>query len=300
MNTMALFALSTLAALAAPSSNRVTPPKTQPVLFAHGVVTAAPTFNPDGKTVYFTRKGAIVISRLCGTTWSEPEVAPFSGRWRDSDPAMSPDGSFMIFASNRPAVKDGAALDGEWGEPRTSHPGLGANLWRVELRGKTWGQPTRLPDTVNRGTAVMEPSIVADGSLYFMDAHLPGNFRFYRSQLQGGSYLEPVPLPFSDGSHSDWDLTVSADETFMVFASDRPPVRAEHGDDLFMAFREGGWREIIHLTTVNDPRTGSIKPRLGPDSRTLYFLSDRETGTTGVKPALSNVWRIDLTPVLRR
>jgi hypothetical protein len=78
-------------------------------------------------------------------------------------------------------------------------------------------------------------------------------------------------------------------------------VTAEHGDDLFLAFRDGGaWREVSHLAAINDPKTGSIKPRLGPDHHTLYFLSDRETGVPGVKPALSNVWRVDLAPWLRR
>jgi hypothetical protein len=273
-----------------------------PVLFAPGVVTGPPTFSPDGKTVYFARKRGIMVSHARGDTWTEPEVVSFSGHWGDGDPAMSPDGSFLIFASNRPPVEPGPVLDGEWGAPtRTSHPGLGANLWRVERQGDGWGQPTRLPDTVNRGTAVMEPCVVADGSLYFMDAHLPGRFRFYRSQLEGGVYQEPVQLPFSDGTWSDWDETVPPDESFMVFASDRPPVTADHGDDLFIAFRDRTvWREVTHLAAVNDPKTGSIKPRLGSDHHTLYFLSDRETGVAGVAPALSNVWRVDLAPLLHR
>lgn len=277
-------------------------PPTPPALFAPGVVTGPPTFSPDGKTVYFARKDGIVSSRLEGASWTPPTLAAFSGTWRDYDPALSPDGSFLIFASNRPVVDGGAVLDGEWGTPvRTIHPGLGSNLWRVERRGDGWGDPVRLPDAVNRGTAVMEPSIVGDGSLYFMDAHVPGNFRFYRSQLRDGVYQSPVPLPFSDGTWSDWDETVAPDESFMVFASNRPPAGGDHGDDLFLATRKDGtWGDVRHLAAINDAKTGSIKPRLGPDHQTLYFLSDRETGTTGVTPALSNVWHAHLAPILRR
>jgi hypothetical protein len=108
-----------------------------------------------------------------------------------------------------------------------------------------------LPDAVNRGTAVMEPCVVGDGSLYFMAARLPGNSRIYRSQLEGGVYL------------------------FLVRRA------------------AGAWGEIRHLA-LNDAKTGSVKPRLGPDHRTLYFLSDRATGTTGIAPAMSNVWRAEL------
>jgi hypothetical protein len=152
-----------------------------PELFAPGVITGPPTFSPDGNTVYFTRKRTIMVSHRRGDGWFDPEVAPFSGTWGDADPAMAPDGSFLIFASNRPASQPGDPLDGEWGTPeRKVFKGQGGNLWRVDRAGDHWGPPRRLPDAVNRGTAVFEPSVVADGSVYFMDAHLPGNFRLYR------------------------------------------------------------------------------------------------------------------------
>jgi WD40-like Beta Propeller Repeat len=282
-----------------------TEPVAAPVL-ASAVIAGPPTFSPDGNTAYFTQKRAIVVAQRHGDTWTEPEIAPFSGRWSDSDPAMAPDGSFLIFVSNRPAVEPGAALDGEWGFPtRSVYKGLGANLWRVNREGEGWGPPKRLPDTVNRGTGVFEPSIVADGSLYFMDAHLPGRFRIYRSQYKAGAYQEPDLIPFSAENWSDWDATVAPDESFMVFASDRPPVIASHGDDLFIAFRKSGsWGQITHLGPINDPATGSVKPRLGPDHHTLYFMSDRETSPTPPTaeqstPPKNHIWQVDLAPWLR-
>ncbi|HEX3759684.1 MAG TPA: hypothetical protein VHW23_13315 [Kofleriaceae bacterium] len=270
-------------------------------MFAPGVITGPPTFSPDGNTVYFTRKRTIMVSHRRGDEWSDPEVAPFSGTWGDADPAMAPDGSFLIFASNRPASEPGDPLDGEWGTPeRKVFKGQGGNLWRVDRAGDHWGPPRRLPDAVNRGTAVFEPSVVADGSLYFMDAHLPGNFRLYRSQLRDGRYGEPVQLPFTDGTSSDWDLTVAPDESFLVFASDRAPVPADHGDDLFLVRRIAGtWGPVAHLGPgVNHPDTGSVKPRLGPDGHTLYFLSDRPVSgappSAAGGPPVFHIWHVDL------
>lgn len=46
----------------------------------------------------------------------------------------------------------------------------------------------RLPDAVNQSTSVYAPSVVADGSLYFMVASPEkGRFRVVRSQLEGGN-----------------------------------------------------------------------------------------------------------------
>jgi len=294
-----------------------------PAVFAPGVISgpsreSVPAFTPDGNTVYFTRDNAILVAHRHGTSWSAPEVAPFSGRWGDWEPAMSPDGAFLIFVSNRPAVEPGAALDGEWGYPtRTVFKTYGGNLWRVERRGDSWGTPVRLPDMVNRGTGVWEPSIVADGSLYFMDAHLPGRFRIYRSQYRGGSYQEPQQLPFSDGTWSDVDATVAPDESFLVIASNRPPVEGQR-HELFLAFRDagGGWGPLRHLgPAVNDATADQIQPRLGPDRHTLYFTSGRTTPihyprSPAVRDAdlrraqtwdngASNIWQVDLSPWLR-
>ncbi len=86
----------------------------KPRLFAPGTISTGDeefslTFTPDGKTVYFTKGDnrfkyfAILVSHLKNGRWTEPEVAPFSGRWRDIDPYISPDGTKLFFASTRPA-----------------------------------------------------------------------------------------------------------------------------------------------------------------------------------------------------
>src|SRR6202046_1057140 len=84
-----------------------------PQIFAPGVVSGpandgSPAFSPDSNTIFFTRStanwGVIVESHNIQGDWSRPMLAPFSGEWPDSSPAMSPDGSYLVFESNRPAT----------------------------------------------------------------------------------------------------------------------------------------------------------------------------------------------------
>ena len=76
----------------------------EPKLFAPGVVSTefmetSASFMPDGKTIYFTRSditfsdNTILESKFKNGRWNKPEVASFSGVWRDSEPNVSPDGT---------------------------------------------------------------------------------------------------------------------------------------------------------------------------------------------------------------
>ena len=112
-----------------------------PEIFAPGTISGPSgvdclTFAPDGATVYFDQQadwnGFIMESHRVGEGWSTPQIAPFSGQWQDHDPAMAPDGSFLVYTSNRAAVAGRPALHG-------------GQLWRVDRRGDGWGEPQRLP-----------------------------------------------------------------------------------------------------------------------------------------------------------
>src|SRR5690348_7760990 len=115
---LSLFAVAVSASLACLAATPAAPQ-----VFAPGVISAlanasAPASPPDGKTVYFTRGNGsdydILVSHYDGRRWSTPEIAPFSGQWRDLEPAMAPDGSYLIFASSRPQPGSSTPPDGSW------------------------------------------------------------------------------------------------------------------------------------------------------------------------------------------
>ena len=294
-----------------------------PTVFAPGVISGpaddeGPTFSPDGKTVYFFRSNSkdyfIMESHLGKHGWSAPKVAPFSGQWRDLEPAMAPDGSYLIFASTRPAPGSSTPPDGSWGgQP---HPGKGGSLWRVDRKGDGWSEPKRLPDTVNRSNNIFSPTLAANGDLYFMDAVGEGmHFRLFMSALKDGVYQPPVALPFTAGQYGGVDAAVAPDESYMVFSSNRPPAPTGQSD-LFIVFRKDGqWGEPQHLPDSINAAAPAYEAHLSPDGKTLYFGSSQVVSTpiprdpkadTQVLADMQawnnsalNIWQVDISDIIK-
>lgn len=280
------FATLFLAACSIGGTASAVEPKS-PSLFAPDLISGAandlsPAFSPDGRTVFFTRSNTsysfVLISHRNGDHWSAPEIATFSGRWKDLEPTMSPDGSFLVFASNRPVAEGKALLDGVYNGK--TYPGGGGNLWRVERHGDSWGEPVRLPDSINSSSAVFSPSIAGDGSLYFMQADpASGTFHLFRSAYRGGSYQPPLKVALGDATTEEVDPAVAPDESFIVYSSRHP--QQHDKNRLHIAFHQAdGWGNPIDLGDVVNEQGSNIEARLGPDHRTLYF------STNTVPPAL--------------
>jgi Tol biopolymer transport system component len=294
-----------------------------PQVFAPGVISgpandAGPAFSSDGKTVYFFRSNGndyfIMESQLTKAGWSTPAIAPFSGQWRDLEPALAPDGSYLIFASSRPIPGSETPPDGSWGgQP---HPGKGGNLWRVERKGKGWGEPVRLPDTVNRSFNIFSPTVAANGDLYFMEAAGEGlHFRLFMSALKDGVYQTPVPLPFTAGQYGGVDAAVAPDESYIVFSSNRPPAPAGQSA-IFIALRKDGqWGEPQPLPDAINAFANANEAHLSPDGHTLYFAGGQVVGGPAARDAATakkaladmqswndgnlNIWQVDITDYLK-
>jgi WD40-like Beta Propeller Repeat len=259
----------------------------EPQIFAPGVVSGpasegAPTFSPDGKTIFFTRQAAnwsiIVESHMQSDgTWSQPVVAPFSGEWPDSSAAFSPDGSLVVFQSSRPKEPLTAKL--ERGKPI---PGMVSNLWRVDRTPTGWSTPARLPDTVNFHPSIWRPSVATNGDIYFAVVdNKAGTKQLYLSAWSNGVYQKAQPLPFSDGKGLDVDPEIAPDESFMVFVS-AGRNEGNTKDHLFYVKHDRAtdkWGTPAPLRYTGDEKfyaySGDDDPRFGRDGHRLYFSSDR-------------------------
>jgi hypothetical protein len=262
------------ASLAAPT----TPPA--PEIFGPGVISGpasdgAPTFTPDGRTVYFERSNGrwtvIMVSHRGAKGWATPQIASFVDPGAtDQQPALSPDGKTLVYASVRRVVVDG--------KPK----GIG-HLWRVTRTAKGWSAPQELPPQINMSGLVFKPGLAANGDLYFMadprtEATGGPKWRLYRSRLVGGVYQTAEPLSFSDGTYGDVDPGVAPDQSFLVFSSQgRKPMDDGH-EHLFIVFRKGdGWGPVTPLRYDGDNwGADDGEAQVGPGGTRLYFVSGRQ------------------------
>ena len=141
------------------------PPGLEPRLFAPGVVstglaTRDIAMTPDGDELYFSvtlgDRTMIMVTRQVDGVWSVPEVAPFSGRYLDIEPAISPDGRRFFFLSTRP--QPGQEEKPGW---------VYQDIWVMDREGDGWGEPFNLGPPVNSDAPEFFPSITNDGTLYF-------------------------------------------------------------------------------------------------------------------------------------
>jgi hypothetical protein len=245
------------------------PPAAAPEVFAPGEISGTSpvdclAFTPDGATVFFDQQswpdGMIMVSHREGGHWTTPQIAPFSGRWHDHDPAVAPDGSFVIYTSDRPDAAGGEPLHG-------------GHLWKVLRQGDGWSDPVRLPDIVNTNTRVFAPAVDAHGDIYFQRSDPPDRaFHIYRSAFVDGHYRTPVRQELGRANSHEQDPAVAPDESFIVF--DAGSNDSDKPDRLYIAFKEGDhWSAPVDLGDAIN-RYQPWGSHLGADGRTLYFTSN--------------------------
>ncbi len=270
--------------------------ETGPEPFPPGVISTPAdelgiTFTPDGGTAFFTVRSpttntppllVIVVSRRLshgdGERWSEPRIAPFSGRFNDWSPTISPEGSRLFFTSDRPLP----------GSPAATPPGArDSHLWVVERRlpDGRWGEPRSLGKSIETDAADQNSSVAANGTLYFssLRAGGKGGFDLYRSRWTNGHYGAPENLADLNTEANEVQPAIARDESFLVFtAVGRPD--AIHGgghlyprSDLYISFRTagGGFTPPRNLGSPINTAAGESNPSLSPDGRWLFFTSER-------------------------
>jgi len=247
----------------------------RPVLFGEGVFSTGVydffvALTPDQNAAYLCRASAdfgywtILETRRRAGKWTTPVMAPFSGRWSDADPHLSPDGSKLFFISNRPSSGD---------TPKPS-----CDLWMVERVGEGWGPPRPLGPEVNGEGTEWSPSVAANGNLYFGATREGGKGRddLWVSRLVDGRYTTPVNLGDSINTRTgEVEPWIAPDESYMIFSGGGRS-DGQGGLDLYVSVRRNGvWsgaRPLGH--GINSPGW-DFNPSVSPDGRTFFFTSTR-------------------------
>ncbi len=173
------------------------------------------TISPDEKEMYFTFQSyigdlsAIAFCININGKWSNPEVAPFSGRFHDLEPSFAPDGLRIYFASDRPGTMEG-------GDSKNY------DIWMVERKSlqSDWSQPANIGSPVNTKGNEFYPIVTKSGNLYFTgDGPLSkGKDDIFVSVFLNGKYASPVPVGDSvNSAEYEFNAFVDPNEKYMIF-----------------------------------------------------------------------------------
>lgn len=221
---------------------------------------------------------ALYEARRTAEAWGEPVLLPFSGTFPDYEPAISIDGSFLLFNSKRP-WPDGRTptrndlwmvdrVDGAWGTPR---PVAGVNSFDLEESYATI-------DSARRVVFVRGP-VVEGGD----------DFDLYEFTIaSNGTVSEPMSLPFSGPEFGEGDPQLARDGSFLIFTRWDHRAGWQQTCDLWLSFRtSAGWTIPVPLQELNTPQA-DYAPALSPDGRLLYYRAGGRLLRRPLQPVLDS------------
>jgi hypothetical protein len=262
--------LSTITFSQTPQQANVVDTGAMPQVFAPGIISTPYTewstsFTPDGQTVY-SSQGAIywtiIYSKKQADQWQKPQVAAFSGKFRDTDPFVTPDGKRIFFISSRPFLS-GAPPD---------KPQRVMHIWYADHVGTNgWGTPHHLDSLINlNGVDNYAPSVSLKGTVYYCSRRkgLNGMQSFY-TEWQGDHYTAPKQVIIK-GADEIQDPFIAPDERYLIFLN---------GNDIYISYHQNNeWLPAQKLPACVNNGDGNSSPYVSPDGKTLYYSSPRVAG----------------------
>lgn len=249
-------------------------PELEPQVFAADFLPKGPylhtvSFTPDGKECYFTAEsreyngGTIMVSKLKSGKWTTPEPAPIPGTYREIDPLITPDGSAILYCTNRPVNEEDSVT-------------RNMDMWMIKRDGDSWGSPIYLGAEVNTKGQDWFPTMTESGTLYF-SPWIGDVSNIHTSTMKDGRYQKGKKLDDMVNSNSlDYDPFISPDESFLIFCSDRPN---GFGDvDLYVCFKkeDGSWTKAKNMGDKINTMGSEFAPTVSLDGNYLFFARDKQ------------------------
>lgn len=200
--------------------------------------------------------------------WVAPKAASFSGKYRDLEPFLAPDGLTLYFASNR--------IDNTSETIKKD-----VDIWYVTRKTKSdsWSEPKNIGTPINTNANEFYPSVTAKGDLFFT-AQYPnskGKEDIYVSRYIDEKYTTPTSLSAAINSEKyEFNAFVAPDESYIIFTSYGRKDDTGRGD-LYISRKDavGNWLPAQNLGKLINSNTIDYCPFVDITSNTLYFTSDR-------------------------
>ncbi|MCK5146596.1 PD40 domain-containing protein [bacterium] len=221
-------------------------------------------FSPDGTELFFsyikrTEENPepayeIKTMKFIDGEWTYPETAHFSGKYSDVDVYFSPNGKYLFYMTDNPALDS-----------------LGGIYYLTKTE-KGWSEPGFTGKEVNVKWEAY-PSVSLKGNLFFQ-SHREGGYGeidLYRADWINGKFRNVRNLgPIINSEHGDYHAAISPDESYIIFSSTKPHPDGER--ILLVSFQKGDndWTEPQSLgVKVNNGSAGG--PTFSADGKYLFY-----------------------------
>ena len=232
----------------------------------------------SGTEAYFTIQSpneevSVIVQSIKGANgWGDPNIATFSGKFKDLEPFLSPDGLRLYFVSNRPLNQTST-------EPKDF------DIWYVERESlqTDWSTPINAGAPINTEHNEFYPAIAQNGNLYFT-CDCPGAIGrddIFLSEFTPDGYSTPVSLDQNINSDGfEYNAYISPDDSYLIFGG----YNREDGQgsgDLYVSFKDaaGQWTRAVPLPSPINSKYMDYCPLVDAKNKTLYFTSRRSKNT---------------------
>lgn len=232
------------------------------------------TMSANGEEIYFTAQSPmeeisiLVRAKMGELGWEKELFLPQSGKHKDLEPFLSPDGLKLYFASNRP-MKDSVAVKKDF------------DIWVLERSNPKdkWSKPINIGSPINSEFNEFYPSVSQNGNMYFTSDRPGGKGKddIYKSEKLDDNYTFPISLSDSVNSEGyEFNAFISPDEKQLVFSGYNREDGLGSGDLYISSFsKEGHWSIAKNLGEIVNSDRMDYCPFIDFNTGTFYFTSKR-------------------------
>ncbi len=242
-----------------------------PVIFGPGYISDGfdnrdMAISPGNDELFFTIQygnsfSAILYSKKINARWSKPQMAFFSGRFNDLEPAFSPDGKKLYFTSNRPLSDTGKTIKDY-------------DIWFIEKHGNQWSNPENIGSVINTEKDEFYASSAKNNNLYFTRDNGVNADDIFLSVYKNGNYTLPVSLSENVNSKGlDFNCFIDPDENYLLFSSYKRTDDLGGGDLYISVNRNGAWQPAVNLGSEFNSTSLDYSPFVSFDKKHFFFTS---------------------------
>jgi outer membrane protein OmpA-like peptidoglycan-associated protein len=201
-----------------------------------------------------------------------PEI---NSEFDDYAPVVNADETELIFTTRR--------RDGNLNENVGDDNKPFEDIFISKKEGDTWQPATNLGASVNSRFNESNIALSPSGNTLFIYKDGVGSGDIFSSTRQpNGTWTKPVALPgVVNSSFYESSITITADESTIYFASERPGGLG--GLDIYSCKKDkkGAWTVVKNLGPAINTEYDDDAPYIDPDGKTLYFSSKGRKGMGG-------------------